>query len=177
MVFFTPKFRTVLAWSLVCVGVVSVSRAGERASGEQYQSPSEERAVRKAAALIGGSEAANLTLVRELQLWRRRALEAEARAHSADAHASASGGVESDAKEAEAPCRLEVVSILAADRVLILSQGRNFGVFEGALVRLESGAVAKVIEARRGCCAAVLENSFRGNVSALEGQRGQIMVR
>jgi hypothetical protein len=177
MVPLTPKIKALVAQASACFAAWSVLVADEPASPEAFRSPSEERALRRAAALVGNSEAANLTLVRELQLWRRRALDAESRMQSASGQTNGAPAQESGAKDPLNRHRFEVVSVLAAERVLVLSSGRDSGIYEGALVRFESGAVAKVIEARRGCCAAVLESSFRGNISALEGQRGQVMVR
>jgi hypothetical protein len=176
MVLSIPKIRGFFTQAVVCVGFCAASFAEEAEGRGMFQVPSEEHSLRRAAVVVGSSEPSNLALVRELQLWRRRALEAGVRLENAGTVSDSGAEAKSDSIIPDRP-RFEVVGVLASDRVIVLSSGRDSGIFEGALLRLESGAVAKVIEARRGCCAAVLENSFRGNISGLEGQKGQVVVR
>ena len=75
------------------------------------------------------------------------------------------------------PEREQTICVLGSmrdARIVILSAGRDAGLFEGILVRLDGGVLLKVVEARRKCSAAVPERTFKGEVLALEGRFGQI---
>jgi hypothetical protein len=161
--------------------VVGAPEPSDRDARDVFDSPPRDRAVRRAAALVGHSDSTNLELVRELQMWRRRALDAEAKlqtVHEQDPARGSAGVAEAGrGRESAKSQGLEVVSALPAEKLLIFSSGRDEGIYEGVLVKLESGVVAKVLEARRGCCAAVVESSFRGNVAILEGQKAHILLR
>lgn len=153
----------------------SVMASHGTAKGE-FESVGEARAVDRASALVSSSESSKLALVREVQMWRRRALEAESRLQ--DGAAGVQTGATGETRGAGVlRGRFEVVSVMASERVLIFSAGRDSGLYEGALVRLETGLVAKIVEARRSCSAAVLESSFRGNPAVLEGLSGQVFLR
>jgi hypothetical protein len=172
-----------LCAALYCLGGFQVSMA-EEGSQVFFETATQARVFQQAADVVGNSESANLALVRELQMWRRRAVEAEERLAASGLSAPKSGDQISQEpaagavlKETSHSGRFEVVSVMASERVLIVSSGRESGIFEGALLRLDSGVVVKVLESRRNCCAAVVENSFRGNISALEGQAGRVLLR
>jgi hypothetical protein len=181
--YLNAKLRTL---QFVCGVTLCFSIGAARCqAGEGFVPASEERGLQRAAAVVGKSESTSLALVRELQMWRRRALEAEDRLSGAVQTTSAPPKQEGSravnagftALEPANSGKFEVVSAMPDERVLILSAGRESGIFEGALLRLDSGVVAKVLESRPNCCAAVLENSFRGKVSALEGQSGRVLLR
>lgn len=71
-----------------------------------------------------------------------------------------------------------VVDCMEAERVVLLSLGRESGVLEGALMRIGyAGGIAKVVESRRGVCAAVVQNSFQGKLAYLVGSPAQLSAR
>jgi hypothetical protein len=138
-----------------------------------FQTPSQADAVPRAAATLGGSGQAGLALIRELQVWRGRALDAEGKMSAQQqAGSSRSSGQASQASAV----KFNVVGSLDAERVVLVSCGKSSGVFEGALISIGAGVKAKVVESRSGVSAAVIENGFQGKVSLLEGQPAQLVL-
>ncbi len=138
-----------------------------------FQTPSQADAVPRAAASLSGSEQSSLTLIRELQVWRGRALEAEGKISAQQQAGSSHSSVQ--ASQASA-VKFNVVGSLDAERVVLVSCGKNSGVFEGALISIGAGVKAKVVESRSGVSAAVIENGFQGKASLLEGQPAQLVL-
>lgn len=137
-----------------------------------FQTPAQADAVARAASVLGKSEKMSLALIRELQSWRRRALDAEGGAAFTQAAQDRSFTQSSDG----ALSRFSVVGSLDSERVLLISCGKNFGVFEGAVISIGAGVKAKVVESRSNLCAAVIENAFQGKVSVLDGQPAQLVL-
>jgi len=175
--------RTMSAWA---VGVVLLARTAVALPGgdaDSYQTASQSEASRKAALVAGNSEPTNLALIRELQSWRNRALDAESRL--AFSMRGPVGHPELPVAAADgAPLRtpsasgskFKVLATMDAERVILVSCGRNSGVYEGALISVGTGVRAKVVEARASVSAAVVENGYGGKISSLDGQSAQLVL-
>lgn len=171
--------RTMFAWA---VGAALLARAAAGLPGgdaESYQTAAQAEASRKAALAAGSAEPTNLALIRELQSWRNRALDAEGRL------ASPSGSVSRSAVAVDnAPFRtssvsgskFKVLATMDAERVILVSCGRSAGVYEGALISVGTGVKAKVVEARASVSAAVVENGYVGKIASLDGQSAQLVL-
>ncbi len=122
----------------------------------------------QAASVLGGGDAAVVSLVRELSEWRNRAMAAEAKLGVS--------APDSAVSPAEAP-RPRVLGSLGSERLLILSFGRSSGATQGAIVSVGDGLIAKVVESRDKVSAALVESSFKGKVSSLEGLPVRLAVR
>jgi hypothetical protein len=138
-----------------------------------FQTPSQADAVTRAAGTLGSSEHLNIALIRELQVWRGRALEAEGKLSGQQQVASSPL---SGQRFSSSALKFNVIATLAPERVVLVSCGKNSGVFEGALISIGSGVKAKVVESRSEVSAAVIENGFQGKVSMLEGQPAQLVL-
>lgn len=128
----------------------------------------------RAASLVGSTDVAVLSLIRELSAWKERALRAE----ELLTRAGVSPGAPSSAFVRNNPdSERKVLSTIEEERVVILSFGRDKGVMQGALVAVGKDVVAKVIESRETISAAVVDSSYKGKLVALEGQPVKLAVR
>jgi len=128
----------------------------------------------QAAGVLGTSESAVLSMIRELTSWKERALRAEALL----AKAGVAGAYSSSQKTPlTSGAGASVVGTLEAERMLILSLGRDNGAMLGALVSVGRGVVAKVVESRETVSAALVDNSYKGKLATLEGLPVQLAVR
>lgn len=156
-----------------------VSATPPSADAVSYQTGSQAEACCKAALVAGNVETTNLALIRELQSWRNRALDAEGRL------ASLSGVVShQDISVDSVPVRtssvsgskFKVVGTMDAERVILVSCGRSSGIYEGALISVGTGVKAKIVEARASVSAAVVENGYVGKIASLGGQSAQLVL-
>jgi len=128
----------------------------------------------RAAAVVGTAESSVLTLIRELTVWKERAIRAE----SLLSRAGVTGAEgEPLVPSANAGSSASVVGSLEAERMLILSLGSNRGALQGALVSIGRGIVAKIVESRETVSAALVDNSYKGKLATLEGLPVQLAVR
>ena len=128
----------------------------------------------RAAAAVGTGAASVLALIRELTVWKERAIRAE----SLLSRAGVSGaGGEAFSPSARLDSPATVVGSLEGERMLILSLGSSKGALQGALVSIGRGVVAKVVESRETVSAALVDNSYKGKLAALEGLPVQLAVR
>lgn len=155
----------------ICV-VVRSSAEGPTAVELGFQSPSQLNAVLRASSVLGNSEQTSLSLIRELQNWRSRALDAEGRLVGSQP----TKGRPAEKSPQASVTGLNVIGSLDAERVVLVSCGKDSGVFEGALISIGAGVMAKVVESRSGVSAAVVENAFQGKVSVLDGQPAQLVL-
>lgn len=128
----------------------------------------------RAAGVLGSSDVALLSLIRELSAWKERALRAEellskAGVSSGLTSGSIGGGVSESATK--------VLSSIEEERVLVLSFGKDKGVLQGALVAVGRDVVAKVIESRETISAAIVDSSYKGKLVTLEGLPVKLAVR
>jgi hypothetical protein len=152
--------------------VFSVSADPSLAGEVGFQTPSQSGATARASAALGNTEQANLALIRELQTWRNRALEAESKASVLKPSAEKLSGQAAHPSAAN----FNVVGCLEAERVVLVSCGKDSGVFEGALISIGSGVKARVVESRSKVCAAVVENAFQGDISIFDGKPAQLVL-
>lgn len=125
----------------------------------------DELAVLNALSRVGTSESSVVALLSEL-----RDLRQEIQSLS-DRH---SVGVSARVRTESA----RVLDCIEEERVVLLSFGRESGVLEGALIKMEQpGALAKVVESRQTVCAAVVQNSFKGKLAYLVGTPAQLSAR
>lgn len=171
--------RTLFAWTVGAALLAQAAAALPGVDAEAYQTASQADASRKAALAAGNSEPTNLALIRELQSWRNRALDAESKL------ASAAGSPIYPAAAADAAAlrttqvsgsKFKVLATMDSERVILVSCGRSAGVYEGALISVGNGVRAKVVEARASVSAAVVENSYVGNIASLDGQSAQLVL-
>ena len=128
----------------------------------------------RAAAVVGTGESSVLTLIRELTVWKERAIRAEALLSRAGV-SGAEG--EPSVPSTNVGSAASVVGSLEAERMLILSLGSNRGALQGALVSIGRGVVAKIVESRETVSAALVDNSYKGRLATLEGLPVQLAVR
>jgi len=152
----------------VAVLLGGVSRGGAQETGSSTEV--------RAATVVGSSDVAVISLIRELSAWKERALKAEellARAGVASPSVqSGAGAVAQNANVASA-----VLNSLEDERILILSLGREKGALQGALVSIGGQVVAKIVESREAVSAAVVDNSYKGKLATLEGLPVKLAVR
>ena len=168
--------------SALAVGAALLAHAAASVPGgdvASYQTASQAEASRKAALAAGNSEPTNLALIRELQAWRNRALDAESRLVSAFGSAGPTA-VAADSPPARTPLaagsKFKVLATMDAERVILVSCGKSAGVYEGALISIGNGVKAKVVEARASVSAAVVENGYAGKIASLDGQAAQLVL-
>ena len=128
----------------------------------------------QAAEVVGSSDSAVLSMIRELTAWKERALHAESLLLKAGYK-----GLQ-DAPKAEAASAGtdgSVVGCLEDERTLIISLGRYNGALLGALVSVGGGVIAKVVESREMVSAALVDNSYKGKLVRLEGLPVKLAVR
>ena len=131
--------------------------------------PSDADSVSSAAAAVGKGDRVTLDLIRELSEWRERALGAEL--------LLAGSGVRPESVAAPAKAAASVVASIESERAVIVSAGRRSGAVLGAVISIGGGVVARVVESREDVSAALVEKSFKGKVSALEGSQVRVAVR
>lgn len=128
----------------------------------------------RAAGVLGSSDVALLSLIRELSAWKERALRAEDLLSKAGVSPSlASGAIGGSVAESAT----KVLSSIEEERVLVLSFGKDRGVLQGALVAVGRDVVAKVIESRETISAAIVDSSYKGKLVTLEGLPVKLAVR
>jgi hypothetical protein len=128
----------------------------------------------QAAEVIGTSDSAVLSMIRELTSWKERALHAESLLLKAGYK-----GLQ-DVPKAEAASTTtagSVVGSLEDERTLVISLGRYNGALLGALVSVGGGVIAKVVESREMVSAALVDNSYKGKLVTLEGLPVKLAVR
>ena len=128
----------------------------------------------RAATVVGTGESSVLALIRELSIWKERAIRAEALLSRAGV-SGAEG--ELSVPGANVGSAASVVGSLEGERMLILSLGSNRGALQGALVSIGRGVVAKIVESRETVSAALVDNSYKGKLATLEGLPVQLAVR
>jgi hypothetical protein len=125
----------------------------------------DELAALKALSKVGTSESSVVVLLSEL-----RDLKGENQFLSDNNRVGVSAKVVAESAK--------VLDCIEEERVVLLSFGREAGVLEGALIRMElPGALAKVVESRPMVCAAVVQNSFKGKLAYLVGTPAQLSAR
>ena len=130
----------------------------------------------RAASVVGSSDVAVISLIRELSAWKERALKAEELLARAGV-ASPSGQIGTGAVAQSASVASAVLNSLEAERIVILSLGREKGALQGALVSIGGQVVAKIVESREAVSAAVVDNSYKGKLVTLEGLPVKLAVR
>ena len=121
-----------------------------------------------AAAGLGSGEGTVLSLVRELTEWRNRALDAESQL--------ADAGVSPSALKPQS-VQGTVLRAIGEERVLMVALGRSNGALPGALLVVGSSVYARVVDVRSSVSAALVDQSFLGNISTLEGKPVRLAVR
>jgi hypothetical protein len=127
-----------------------------------------ETVVSTAAAGLGSGDGAVLSLVRELTEWRNRALDAEAQVADAGLTRATSGS---------SSARGTVLRSVRDERILLVGVGRSGGALPGALLVVNGSVYARVVDVRSSVCAALVDQSFSGDVSTLEGKPVRLAVR
>lgn len=153
--------------SLLATALVLAAHSGNASDGASAQED-------RAAAAVGSGDAAVLTLIRELTVWKERALRAE------ELLSRAGVPVEAKAGDSGVPIPGSSGSVLSSfeeERMLILSLGRGKGALQGALVSVGAGVIAKVVESREAVSAALVDSSYKGKLVALEGLPVKLAVR
>ena len=171
--------RTLFVWTVgvaLFAGEVAALPGGE---AESYQTASQAEAARNAAQAAGNAEPRNLALIRELQSWRNRALDAESKLQSSSSSVSRAAAPADNApvgSPSASGSKFKVLATMDAERVVLVSCGRSAGVYEGALISVGNGVKAKIVEARASVSAAVVENGYVGKIASLDGQSAQLVL-
>ncbi len=133
--------------------------------GIKLQRTVDELAVLKALSKVGTTDSSVVGLLSELRDLRG---EIQSLRDNNSAVVYEKGGAES----------AKVLDCIEEERVVLLSFGRDAGVLEGALIKMEQlGAFAKVVESRQRVCAAVVQISFKGKLAYLVGTPAQLSAR
>lgn len=171
--------RTMFVWALGAALLAGAAATLPGGDAESYQTASQAEASRNAALAAGNAEPTNLALIRELQSWRNRALDAESRLNSSSGSLSRAV-VSADNAPVRTPLvsgsKFKVLATMDAERVILVSCGRSAGVYEGALISVGTGVKAKIVEARASVSAAVVENGYVGKIASLDGQSAQLVL-
>jgi hypothetical protein len=155
---FSKTFNRALVASLVGGGLLASGTCFGAQTSETF-----------AVSSIGDGHPVVLQLVRELAAWKARAQAAETRLVQAGFPSTADGGV-------PALAQAKVVGSLESERIVILSAGRTSGAVLGSLVSVGDGVLAKVVESREKVSAAVVDQTYQGPVTALEGKYARLFV-
>jgi len=125
----------------------------------------------RAAASVGAGESSILALVREVTEWRNRALDAEAQL--------AELGVKPQSRQVQSPgvVGASVLKAVPEERVLLVGIGTEAGALPGALTVVGASVYARVLEARSAVSAVLVDQSFSGDLTALEGKPVRLAVR
>ena len=158
MSFFSKTFYRAFLASLVGGGLL--------ASGTCFGAQTSETS---AVSSIGDGHPVVLQLVRELAAWKARAQASETRLVQAGFPSTGDAGL-------PALAQAKVTGSIESERIVILSAGRTSGAVLGSLVSVGDGVVAKVVESREKVSAAVVDQTYQGPVTALEGKYARLFV-
>jgi len=122
-----------------------------------------------AAASLGSGDGAVLLLVRELTEWRNRALGAESQL--------AEAGFQPTSAAKQQVVQGMVLRSVPEERVLLAGVGRSDGALPGALLVIGGSVYARVVDVRSSVSAALVDQSFTGKISTLEGKPVRLAVR
>jgi hypothetical protein len=125
--------------------------------------------VGAAAAGLGSGDGAVLSIVRELTEWRNRALDAESQL--------AEAGLQPAVAAKQQAVQGTVLRSIREERVILVGVGRTDGALPGALLVVGGSVYARVVDVRSSVSAALVDQSFSGNVSTLEGKPVRLAVR
>ncbi|NBV32272.1 MAG: hypothetical protein EBR81_00315 [Proteobacteria bacterium] len=156
-----PSLPSWLGWSvsaLLLASPLGVAQTAERGNS-----------VGVAAASLGSGDGAVLSLVRELTEWRNRALDAESRL--------AEAGFQATSAAKQQVALGTVLRSVPEERVLLVGVGRSDGALPGALLVIGGSVYARVVDVRSSVSAALVDQSFSGNISTLEGKPARLAVR
>jgi hypothetical protein len=70
-----------------------------------------------------------------------------------------------------------VLRSIREERVILVGVGRTDGALPGALLVVGGSVYARVVDVRSSVSAALVDQSFSGNVSTLEGKPVRLAVR
>ena len=117
---------------------------------------------------LGTGEGTVLSLVRELTEWRNRALDAESQL--ADAGLS-------PVVVSKQTALGSVLRSVPEERIILVGVGRSNGALPGALLVVGGSVYARVVDVRSAVSAALVDQSFSGDISTLEGKPVRLAVR
>jgi hypothetical protein len=107
--------------------------------------------------------------VRCLTEWRNRALDAESQL--------AEAGFQPTSAAKQQVALGTVLRSVPEERVLLVGVGRSDGALPGALLVIGGSVYARVVDVRSSVSAALVDRSFSGNISTLEGKPARLAVR